>query len=93
MALNNVRRLYGERLVYCDQPYETLQGADALAIVTEWNDFRNPNFAVMRRLLARPIIFDGRNLYDEEQVTRAGFTYYYIGQPDHPAEGHRSSAF
>ncbi len=78
-ALPNVRAIYGDKLVYCDRPYGALEGADALAIVTEWNEFRNPDFSVMRRLLDHPVIFDGRNLYDPARLARAGFTYYGIG--------------
>ena len=81
VALSNVRARYGDRLVYCDRPYGALEGADALAVVTEWNEFRNPDFGVMQRLLRGRVIFDGRNLYSEEQVQTHGFAYYFIGQP------------
>ena len=57
-------RIYGDKLVYCDRPYGALEGADGLAIVTEWQEFRNPDFRLMRRLLTQPVIFDGRNLYE-----------------------------
>jgi UDPglucose 6-dehydrogenase len=79
-ALRNVRELYGERLVYCDRPYGALEGADGLAIVTEWQEFRHPDFELMRRLLAEPVIFDGRNLYEPKTVQGHGFTYYAIGR-------------
>jgi UDPglucose 6-dehydrogenase len=79
-ALANVRALYGERLVYCDRPYGALEGSDGLAIVTEWQEFRNPDFMVMHRLLRRPVIFDGRNLYDCKTLAHQGFTYYAIGR-------------
>jgi UDPglucose 6-dehydrogenase len=79
-ALANVRAIYGDRLVYCDRPYGALEGADGLAIVTEWQEFRNPDFEVMRRLLRQPVIFDGRNLYDPLVLTGLGFTYYAIGR-------------
>ena len=79
-ALANVRALYGDRLVYCDRPYGALEGADGLAIVTEWQEFRNPDFEVMRRLLREPVIFDGRNLYEPASLTDRGFTYYAIGR-------------
>ena len=83
VALENIRRHYGERLVYCDKPYGALEDADALAIATEWNEFRNPDFEVMRRLLRTPVIFDGRNLYEPDQMSQLGFTYYCIGRPSH----------
>jgi UDPglucose 6-dehydrogenase len=83
-ALANVRDLYGDRLTYCDRPYGCLEQADALAIVTEWNEFRNPDFEVMRRLLKDPVIFDGRNLYDPERMAAQGFTYHGIGRATVP---------
>src|SRR5262249_15137621 len=79
-ALANVRALYGERLTYCDRPYGALEQADALAIVTEWSEFRNPDFEVMSRLMRQPVIFDGRNLYDPAQMAALGFIYQGIGR-------------
>ena len=79
-ALANVRAHYGDRLTYCDLPYGALEQADALAIVTEWNEFRNPNFDVMLHLLRSPVIFDGRNLYDPARMAAMGFTYQGIGR-------------
>jgi UDPglucose 6-dehydrogenase len=88
-ALANVKEIYGDKLIYCDRPYGALEQADALAIVTEWNEFRNPDFDVMLRLLRQPIIFDGRNLYDPDQMAELGFTYHGIGRvvPEPIAEG------
>jgi UDPglucose 6-dehydrogenase len=79
-AMANVRALYGDRLVYCDRPYGALEGADGLAIVTEWQEFRNPDFEVMRRLLTQKVIFDGRNLFEPRTPLGFGFTYYSIGR-------------
>jgi UDPglucose 6-dehydrogenase len=79
-AMGNVRTVYGDRLVYCDRPYGALEGAHGLAIVTEWPEFRNPDFELMRRLLAERVIFDGRNLYDPRIPASFGFTYYSIGR-------------
>jgi UDPglucose 6-dehydrogenase len=79
-ALRNVRDRYGDRLVYCDRPYGALEGADGLVIVTEWQEFRNPDFEVMSRLLRERVVFDGRNLYDPKTLTGLGFTYYAIGR-------------
>jgi UDPglucose 6-dehydrogenase len=79
-ALGNVKALYGNKLVYCDRPYGALEGADGLVIVTEWQEFRNPDFEVMRRLLREKVIFDGRNLYEPKTVAGYGFTYYPIGR-------------
>ena len=65
----------------CENQYEALEGADALAVVTDWNQFRNPDFNRMRALLKRPVIFDGRNLYDSELVAGLGFDCFSIGRP------------
>jgi UDPglucose 6-dehydrogenase len=65
---------------YAEHAYHALEGADALAIMTEWLEYRNPDFDRMRRLLARPLIVDGRNLYDPEKLSRLGFTYDSIGR-------------
>jgi UDPglucose 6-dehydrogenase len=79
-AMPNVKATYGDRLVYCDRPYGALEGADGLVIVTEWQEFRNPDFEVMRRLLREKVIFDGRNLYDPKTPSGFGFTYHSIGR-------------
>ncbi|QDU20027.1 UDP-glucose dehydrogenase family protein [Urbifossiella limnaea] len=79
-AMENVRALYGEKLYYADKPYGALEGADGLAIVTEWPEFRNPDFELIRRLLAGHVVFDGRNVYDERTMSQYGFTYYGIGR-------------
>jgi UDPglucose 6-dehydrogenase len=79
-AMDNVKAIYGNKLAYCDKPYGALEDADGLAIVTEWKEFHNPDFEVMRRLLRERVIFDGRNLYDLEKPAHYGFTYYSIGR-------------
>jgi UDPglucose 6-dehydrogenase len=79
-AAANVRALYGDRLTYSPIPYDALQEADGLAIVTEWQEFRHPDFSQMRTLLREPVIFDGRNLYEPAQMRELGFTYYGIGR-------------
>jgi UDPglucose 6-dehydrogenase len=79
-AMRNVQALYGDRLIYCDKPYGALEGADGLVIVTEWSQFQRADFELMRKLLAEPIIFDGRNLYEPRKMAEAGFTYYSIGR-------------
>ncbi len=85
-AMENVRRQYGERLIYCRQSDDAIRDADALAIMTEWKQFVHPDFEQMRRLMRQPVIFDGRNLYDPQRVKDAGFTYYSIGRPTVHAE-------
>jgi UDPglucose 6-dehydrogenase len=79
-AMTNARAIYRDRLVYCDRPYGTLEGADGLAIVTEWQEFRHPDFDVIKKLLRTHAIFDGRNIYDPKRMTELGFTYYSIGR-------------
>ena len=79
-ALENVRREYGDKLQYFERPNDALAGADALAIMTEWSEFRRPNFEAMRQAMAHPTIFDGRNLYEPKQMQALGFTYHSIGR-------------
>lgn len=81
-AREETRRLYGARddLVLCEHAYDALQGADVLAVVTEWKAFRSPDFRRIRAALAEPAIFDGRNLYDPVAVEEAGLAYYGIGR-------------
>ena len=77
-------------MVCCDRPYGALEGADGLAIVTEWQEFRRPDFELMRRLMRSPVVFDGRNLYEPRSLADLGFTYYAIGRQgtaDAPAQG------
>ena len=80
-GLPNLRRQYGERVSYFDDAYEALDGADALIIVTEWNEFRSPDFTRMAELMDSPVIFDGRNLYESAAMARRRFEYHSIGRP------------
>jgi len=79
-AMENVKAQYGDRIVYANSPLDALEGADALAINTEWGEFRNPDFVEMKQRMRSPVIFDGRNLYDAEHIRDHGFTYYSIGR-------------
>ncbi len=79
VAQENVRAIYSDRLQYFPHHYDTLDGADALAIVTEWNGFRNPDFDFMKHKLKNPVIIDGRNLYDPVKMAERGFFYSGIG--------------
>jgi UDPglucose 6-dehydrogenase len=85
-AMKETRRIYGERadLTLCSRARETLEGADALAIVTEWKEFRSPDFENLKRQLKAPVIFDGRNLYDPSMMKKLGFRYYAIGRGTQP---------
>jgi UDPglucose 6-dehydrogenase len=74
------RRLFDGRITLCEKSYDALAGADALAIVTEWNEFREPDFDKMRALLKAPVVFDGRNIYSPEHMRALGFSYFSIGR-------------
>ena len=80
-AMKVAKGLFGSRITLVDKSYDALKGADALAIVTEWNEFREPDFAKMRKLMKNPVVFDGRNIYRPEVMREQGFTYYAIGKP------------
>jgi len=75
-----VRARYGERVALFESGYEAAAGADALALLTEWHEFRRPNFTRLKDLLAEPTIFDGRNVWDPAELRALGFTYYGIGR-------------
>jgi UDPglucose 6-dehydrogenase len=81
-AAKEAKRIWGERadLTLCARSRETLEGADALVIVTEWKEFRSPDFDLLKKRLKSPVIFDGRNLYDPAAMKKQGFTYYAIGR-------------
>ena len=79
VAMENVKAIYGEKLAYSDHHYDTLEGADALVIVTEWNEFRHADFDYILHKLSNPVIFDGRNLYDPEKLQQKGIEYFGIG--------------
>ena len=79
-ALAAARRVFGDRVTYAEHAYDALAGADALAIVTEWLEYRNPDFARIRQQLRRPLIVDGRNLYEPDRLAKLGFTYDSIGR-------------
>ena len=80
-ARETARRYFGDRVTYAARSYDALQNADALAIVTEWLEYRTPDFTRMKELLRRPLIVDARNLYDPARIARLGFTYDSIGRP------------
>jgi UDPglucose 6-dehydrogenase len=79
-AMKVARRIFGSRITYAASNYDALEGADALAIVTEWNEFRRPDFGRARSLMRSPVIFDGRNLFTPAQMKQHGFRYYSIGR-------------
>ena len=79
-ALQEVRKRYKDTLEYFENNYEALKGADALILVTEWNEFRRPDFDRMKTLMKQPVIFDGRNIYEPSKLRAKGFIYYGIGR-------------
>jgi UDPglucose 6-dehydrogenase len=80
-ASSVAKGIFGNRVTFAAGNYDALKGADCLAIVTEWSEFRRPDFERMRKVMRAPIIFDGRNLFTPEQMREHGFTYYSIGRP------------
>jgi UDPglucose 6-dehydrogenase len=81
VANPNVQTMYRDQLTYASTAYGCLEGADAVCVLTEWNQFRTPDFVRMKKQLAEPVVFDGRNLYDPGTMQTLGFTYYSIGRP------------
>jgi len=79
-AMSNIKKLFGKKIKYASNMYSALKGADALAIMTEWNVFRTPDFEKISKSLSEPLIFDGRNVFDTSEMERLGFTYYSIGR-------------
>ena len=81
-AHGEAQRLYANNAGFtlCERRDDTLDGADALVVITEWNEFRSPDFNVLKARLGEPVIFDGRNLYDPDYLGQLGFSYYAIGR-------------
>lgn len=79
-AMDEAKKVFGNKIEYVQNNYEVVKGADAVAVITEWNEFRRPNFEKMKRLMKTPVIFDGRNIYDPKEMKSLGFTYYGIGR-------------
>jgi len=79
-AMENVKRLFGSRIEYCNNPYECAEGADAIFIATEWPEFRTPDFERLNNTLKSKVIFDGRNVYELEVMKEQGYTYFSIGR-------------
>jgi UDPglucose 6-dehydrogenase len=79
-AMETTKLILGDTIQYCKTPYAALENADALIIVTEWNEFRTPDYDKIKELLRKPVIFDGRNLYDLSKMEDLGFTYYSVGR-------------
>jgi len=80
VAIKEAKKIFGDQIEYSTNHYDILQGADALAIVTEWSEYRNPDFPKIKSSLKKPLIFDGRNLYEPHRMRDAGFEYFPIGR-------------
>ena len=80
-AMAEARHQLGDRIQYADTPLSAAQHADALVLVTEWNEFRNPSWALLERTMRGRAVFDGRNIWDPARVREAGFEYTGIGRP------------
>jgi UDPglucose 6-dehydrogenase len=80
-AMRIARTIFGSSVTFADTSYAALDGADALALITEWNEFREPDYARMKKLMRTPVVFDGRNIYKADTVRSQGFTYFSMGRP------------
>ena len=80
VAMPRAKSIFFSTIEYCENNYDALKGADALLVVTEWNEFRKPDFQKMKGLMKTPVIFDGRNIYDPKTMKESGFTYFGVGR-------------
>ncbi len=79
VAMHEAKRILGDSIEFCQDQYDALIDADCLLLVTEWSEFKFPNFNVVKKLLKSPVIFDGRNIYEVGEMKKKGFFYYCIG--------------
>jgi UDPglucose 6-dehydrogenase len=79
VAMNEAKHTLGDSITYATEQYDALVDADCLLLVTEWPEFKFPNFNIVRKLLKQPVVFDGRNIYDAAEMKRNDFTYFCIG--------------
>ncbi|KAA6313799.1 UDP-glucose 6-dehydrogenase TuaD, partial [termite gut metagenome] len=80
VAMNECKKRVGDRICYAGNMYEAVLDADVMLLVTEWQEFRLPSWAVIKKTMNRPIVFDGRNIYEKEELENLGFTYSCIGK-------------
>ena len=80
VAMDECRRRIGDRVVYCKDMYDVVIDADALAVLTEWKEFRIPSWSVIKRVMKQPVLVDGRNIYSKDEVIAEGFEYAAIGK-------------
>lgn len=79
-ATKNIKRIFGDSITYANDPYDAAQNADALVVLTEWNEFKNIDMKKVKSLMKKPVVFDGRNIYKPETMKTLGFTYFSIGR-------------
>jgi UDPglucose 6-dehydrogenase len=79
-AMQVAKGIFGSKISYSAKNYDALKNADALAVITEWQEFREPDFARIKKLMRSPVIFDGRNIYNPDQMKALGFTYVSMGR-------------
>ncbi len=79
-AMKTAYRIFGDRITYCERDYEAVEGADALVVMTDWLEYRRPDFQRVREMMKTPVVFDARNLYDIERMQELKFTYYPLGR-------------
>jgi len=79
-ALETARAVFGDRITYCEREYDALEGADALVVMTDWLEYRRPNFHRLKELMGSPVVFDSRNLYESDRMRELRFTYYPLGR-------------
>ena len=79
-AMETAKKIFENKISYANSPYEALKNADALILATEWNEFQNPDFEIIKSFLNEPVIFDGRNQYNEEMLKEKGFEYHCVGK-------------
>ena len=80
VAQKNTRAILGDKINYAESPYQALSKADALVIITEWNEFKHADLIKVKKLLKQPVIFDGRNIYNPQILKKLGFRYYSVGR-------------
>ena len=81
VGMHNIKRLFGQRLIYSNSPYEAVKDVSGLAILTEWNEFKQADLKKVKSLMKRPVVFDGRNMYYPQMMRKLGFTYFSVGRP------------
>jgi len=80
VAVPNAKKIFGDKVKFAKNQYEALKNADALVLITEWQEFREPDFNYIKTLMRTPVVFDGRNIYNPEKLKKLGFIYYGIGR-------------